>query len=237
MQLRARIYFIGFVIILCIFAYLSMDKPVESTYKFDTHAEKEESSNDNIVKQGKQVTLEKQDAVKQDSSVKGDFKETEFSHLVYFDIEHGDQEMGRIVLGLYGQYVPKTVENFYNLTTGYNGFGYKGSAFHRVIKNFMVQGGDIGKGSIYGPRFPDENFKLKHDGPGILSMANAGKDTNGSQFFITTVKTPWLDEHHVVFGKVVEGMDVVYQMHAVKTGERDKPVLPLTIKDCGAINY
>ncbi|KAJ3254549.1 hypothetical protein HK103_007103 [Boothiomyces macroporosus] len=172
---RARIYFIGFVIILCIFAYLSMDKPVESTYKFDTHAEKEESRNDNTVKQdipGKQVTPVKQDTVKQDSSVKpfkGDFKETEFSHLVYFDIEHGDQEMGRIVLGLYGQYVPKTVENFYNLTTGYNGFGYKGSVFHRVIKNFMVQGGDIGKGSIYGPRFPDENFKLKHEGPGILS--------------------------------------------------------------------
>ena len=166
---------------------------------------------------------------------------------VFFDITIGDKAAGRIVFELFADVVPKTAENFRALCTGEKGMGkqgkalhYKGSRFHRVIQQFMCQGGDFTRGngtggeSIYGEKFADENFKLKHTTPGLLSMANAGPGTNGSQFFITTIVTDWLDGKHVVFGKVTEGMDVVKKMEAA--GSRDgKTSADVVIADCGEL--
>ncbi|KAL5476757.1 PPI1_2 [Sanghuangporus weigelae] len=159
---------------------------------------------------------------------------------VFFDITINDQPAGRIVFKLFDDVVPKTAKNFRELTTGEHGFGFAGSGFHRIIPQFMLQGGDFTRGngtggkSIYGEKFQDENFKLKHDRPFLLSMANAGPNTNGSQFFITTVVTSWLDGKHVVFGEVVEGKELVKQIESLGS-QSGTPKAKVTIANSGTV--
>ncbi|PWZ11507.1 Peptidyl-prolyl cis-trans isomerase CYP20-3, chloroplastic [Zea mays] len=181
----------------------------------------------------------------------------------FFDVEVGGEPAGRIVIGLFGEVVPKTVDNFRALCTGEKGYGYKGCSFHRIIKDFMIQGGDFQQNNTgaYRKLILNEvllNCKnvdvsgaislvlklrgslayfvaVKHVGPGVLSMANAGPNTNGSQFFICTVKTPWLDNRHVVFGHVLEGMDVVKQLESQETSRSDTPKQPCRIVNCGEV--
>ena len=158
----------------------------------------------------------------------------------FFDITVDNKSIGRIVFELFTDITPKTCENFRALCTGEKGFGYKGCPFHRIIPQFMIQGGDFtnfngtGGKSIYGHKFEDENFNVPFQGPGELAMANAGPDTNGSQFFITTIRCDWLTGKHVVFGKVVEGMNVVKQMEALgsKSGKTQRKV---AIGNCGQL--
>ncbi|XP_022146258.1 peptidyl-prolyl cis-trans isomerase CYP21-1 [Momordica charantia] len=175
-------------------------------------------------------------------------EDPEITHRVYLDVDIEEQRLGRIVIGLYGQVVPKTVENFRALCTGEKGktttgkaLHYKGTPFHRIISGFMIQGGDIfygdGRGyeSIYGGTFADENFRTKHSHAGVVSMVNSGPDSNGSQFFITTIKSSWLDGEHVVFGKVIQGMDYVYAIEGGAGTYNGKPRKKVTIADSGEI--
>jgi len=162
------------------------------------------------------------------------------TRMVSMNITLDDYPLGEIVFGLFGETAPKTVENFAQLASGTPGFGYKGSAFHRIIKGFMCQGGDFTMGdgtggrSIYGPHFPDENFKLTHR-YGFVNMANAGPDTNGSQFSILVTIADWLNGHHTVFAKVIRGMDVVEKMNSLPTNGADRPLPTPIIASCGEI--
>ncbi|KAK5172337.1 Peptidyl-prolyl cis-trans isomerase H [Saxophila tyrrhenica] len=166
--------------------------------------------------------------------------------VVFFDVTLGGEPLGRIKMELFADIVPRTAENFRQFCTGETKNpsgrpqGYKNCRFHRVIKDFMIQGGDFLNGdgtgsiSIYGTRsFADENFKLRHDTAGLLSMANSGPNTNGSQFFITTAPAPFLNDKHVVFGKVADGIDVVRKIENVRTGKNDKPNQDVSIAQCG----
>jgi cyclophilin family peptidyl-prolyl cis-trans isomerase len=165
--------------------------------------------------------------------------------IMYMDIRIGNEKIGRIIFELFHDITPKTAENWRQLCLGrtLNGkfYQYKGMIFHRIIKNFVTQGGDIvhrdgtGSISIYGDKFPDENFIVKHKGIGLLSMANAGPDTNGSQFSITCVETPHLDGKHVVFGRVIDGMKTVKIMENSKTGPGDRPLIDVIVDACGQL--
>ena len=169
--------------------------------------------------------------------------------VVWFDVNHGSRSLGRIEFELFSKDVPRTAENFRSLCTGERGIGdrsgkplhFKGSPFHRIINGFMAQGGDFTSGngtggeSIYGGKFPDENFVHKHRSAGLLSMANSGPNSNGSQFFITFRATPHLDGKHVVFGKVVSGMEIVTTLEMISTGAGDRPKQPVIIADCGQV--
>ena len=158
----------------------------------------------------------------------------------FFDLEVDGKELGRVTFTLFDDVVPKTAENFRQLCTGQNGYGYKGSFFHRIIPEFMIQGGDFtnfngtGGKSIYGNKFNDENFKIKHTKPGQLSMANAGPNTNGSQFFITTVPCSWLDGKHTVFGEVDTGYDFIKTVESYGSGS-GKPSKKVTISNSGTL--
>ena len=168
---------------------------------------------------------------------------------VFFEIEIDGKPQGRIVMELFKNIVPRTVENFRQLCTGEAGrsktsgkiLSFKNSIFHRVIKGFMMQGGDFtnfngtGGESIYGNKFPDENFKLRHTSKGLLSMANAGKNTNGSQFFLTFAVTPWLDGKHVVFGRVESGYNICEKIERMPTNSNDKPMMRVAVVNCGEI--
>ncbi|KAA6395608.1 MAG: putative Peptidyl-prolyl cis-trans isomerase H [Streblomastix strix] len=168
----------------------------------------------------------------------------ESNPIVFFDISIGGQKQGRIKMELFSDIVPRTAENFKQFCTGEKKrgelpIGYKESQFHRVIRDFMIQGGDFVKGdgsgtlSIYGDFFADENFQLKHSVPGLLSMANSGRNTNGCQFFITCNKCEWLDGKHVIFGRVIDGMSIVRLIEVVSVTNTKKPKIPIVITECG----
>ena len=173
---------------------------------------------------------------KKENNNKKKIKDKMGEDLVYFDIYENNKELGKIIIKLFSEVVPYTCENFRELCRTKK---YANSPFHRIIKDFMIQGGDYTRGdgtggvSIYGDKFEDENFEMQHDQPYLLSMANAGPNTNGSQFFITTNETHHLDGKHVVFGCIYGGHDIIDYLNMVDTNEKDKPISEIIIKDCG----
>lgn len=206
----------------------------QSQNKGDVEAPKEEE-------QGEKADLEKAKVKRSaDDAVAAGVKKSRKNPQVYFDVKIGNSNVGRIIMLLKADVVPRTVENFRALCTGEKGMGYQGSTFHRVIPGFMLQGGDFtnhngtGGRSIYGKKFEDENFQLTHTGPGTLSMANSGPNTNGSQFFLTVDKTDWLDNKHVVFGNVISGLNVVKKIEKFGT-KSGKPTEKIVIASCGEL--
>jgi cyclophilin family peptidyl-prolyl cis-trans isomerase len=196
--------------------------------------------------QSEVLLLNESNEKKQNSKdINESFKNEDEKGNIFFDINSGHTYLGKIVIQLFDDEVPKTCRNFRFLCTqglfNKDKPSYQNTNFHRVIKDFMIQGGDITKGdgtggySIYGENFNDENFNLKHNQPGLLSMANAGPNTNNSQFFITLKKTEWLDNKHVVFGIVISGFDVIKKIESLETGENDKPIEDITITQCGIV--
>lgn len=159
---------------------------------------------------------------------------------VYMKFRHGQQPLGKVVFGLFGDDAPRTVKNFRELcTTGVDGMTYTGTYIHRIIERFLIQGGDVVSGdgngaiSIYGEHFEDENTSINHTGPGFLGMANRGPDTNGCQFYVTAMATPWLDGKHTIFGKVVDEQAIIHAIEKVKTDSDDQPLKPVVITECG----
>ncbi|KAK7027510.1 hypothetical protein SK128_000202 [Halocaridina rubra] len=202
--------------------------------------EKEEESKDSDKEESQEGASEgvKRSAEETEDEPKTKKKKT--NPQVYFDVKIDKNLIGRIVIQLRADVVPKTAENFRCLCTHEKGYGYQGSTFHRIIPGFMCQGGDFtehngtGGRSIYGGKFEDENFLLKHTGPGVLSMANSGPNTNGSQFFLTTERTEWLDNKHVVFGQVMSGLDVIRKIEKCGT-KSGKPTAKVAISNCGEL--
>ncbi|VEN63853.1 unnamed protein product [Callosobruchus maculatus] len=199
----------------------------------------QQHAGETIGKKIEEVTVQNEEEAETESASKPEIKKVK-NPQVYFDIKIGKTEIGRITMMLRADVVPRTAENFRCLCTHEKGYGYQGSTFHRIIPDFMIQGGDFtnhngtGGKSIYGRKFADENFQLKHVAPGTLSMANSGPNTNGSQFFICTAKTDWLDGKHVVFGHVISGMDVVKRIERCGT-KSGKTTEKVTISACGEV--
>lgn len=210
------------IILICVLGYIIYRKYSKNTNKMESFEVK------NI-----EIPMEEIEAEPQPEAVQNE------NGNVYMDIDIDNKHQGRIIIKLYDDVVPKTANNFRHLAK--NPLAYRGSAFHRVIKDFMIQGGDYTNGdgtggkSIYGDAFEDENFEIKHDKSGLLSMANSGPNTNGSQFFITTQPTPHLDNKHVVFGEVVVGMEIVKKIEELQTDATDKPTKECIISDCGVL--
>lgn len=174
------------------------------------------------------------------SCYSGDAAKYRVTSQVYMKFRQGTQPLGKVVFGLFGDEAPKTVANFRQLCTdGVDGMSYTGTYIHRIIERFLIQGGDVVNGdgsgaiSVYGQYFEDENTTNNHTGPGFLGMANRGPDTNGCQFYVTAMATPWLNGKHTIFGKVVEEQAIIHAIEKSKTDSDDRPLKPVVITECG----